>query len=121
MTALQIIAGFLAGTLASMGLGGGTVLLLYLRLFTKTDQLKAQGMNLLFFLPCAAVSVFKYLKSGLLRTKIVLPLVIFGSLGAVAGGFLTKIIETSLISRLFSLLLIAIGAKNILSVLISRK
>ncbi len=121
MSALELVAGFLAGTLASMGMGGGTVLLLYLRLFTNTDQLKAQGMNLLFFLPSAAVAVIRYVKARLIRVKIVVPLVILGSLGAVAGGFLTKIIETSYISKLFSLLLIAIGTKNIISGLFRRK
>ena len=46
----DIIAGLLSGIIGAMGLGGGAVLLIYLSLIKGTDQLKAQGINLLFFI-----------------------------------------------------------------------
>ena len=49
-----LAAGFAAGALGAMGLGGGSVLILYLTLCAGLPQLQAQGINLTFFLPCAA-------------------------------------------------------------------
>lgn len=45
----------LTGITASMGLGGGFILVIYLTVFKKMAQLEAQGVNLLFFLPIAGV------------------------------------------------------------------
>ena len=60
------LAGFAAGALGAMGLGGGGVLLLYLAL-TGTGQLAAQGVNLTFFLPIAALSLVLHRKNGLVE------------------------------------------------------
>ena len=60
MNIAALLAGLFSGILGSMGLGGGAVLVIYLSLFTETKQLTAQGINLLFFIPIAAVSVIIY-------------------------------------------------------------
>lgn len=48
------IVAFLTGITASMGLGGGFILVIYLTIFAQMPQLAAQGVNLIFFLPIAA-------------------------------------------------------------------
>ena len=55
-----LLAGLFSGVIGAMGLGGGAVLIIYLALFTDTAQLKAQGINLLFFIPIAAAAVIVY-------------------------------------------------------------
>ncbi|MBP1580771.1 MAG: sulfite exporter TauE/SafE family protein, partial [Oscillospiraceae bacterium] len=57
---------FLASVLGSMGLGGGSLLLLYLMLFTDLPQAEAQAINLFLFLPTAAVAILLHKKNGLL-------------------------------------------------------
>ena len=57
-------AGILSGMLGAMGLGGGGVLIIYLTLFANLQQQTAQGINLLLFLPCAAISVILYHRKG---------------------------------------------------------
>ena len=57
MDIIKIIAGLLSGIIGGMGLGGGAVLLIYLKLFENLNQIKAQGINLLFFIPIAAVAI----------------------------------------------------------------
>ena len=54
MNILFYISAFLTGILASMGLGGGMILILYMTLIAGMEQLTAQGVNLLFFIPIAA-------------------------------------------------------------------
>ena len=46
-------AAFLTGILASLGLGGGMILILYLTIFAGMAQFEAQGINLIFFIPIA--------------------------------------------------------------------
>lgn len=60
---VTLIVSFLTGVMASLGLGGGMVLILYLTLIAGTGQLEAQGINLFFFLPIAAVSLFFHTKN----------------------------------------------------------
>ena len=55
-----VLAAFFSGLAGSLGLGGGGVLVLYLVLALGMPQLKAQGINLLFFIPCAALSSIVY-------------------------------------------------------------
>ena len=50
MNISALLAGLFSGILGSMGLGGGGILIIYLSLFTATEQLKAQGINLIFFI-----------------------------------------------------------------------
>ncbi len=47
---LSMLAGALTGLLTGAGIGGGSLLLLYMTVFQKVPQLEAQGINLLYFL-----------------------------------------------------------------------
>ena len=69
MNWMLLPVGFLAGVCASMGIGGGFVLMLYLTLFAGLAQKDAQLFNLLFFLPVAALALFQHKKSGLIDAK----------------------------------------------------
>ena len=55
---LPLAAGFSTGILSAWGVGGGTLLLLIMTLFLGVDHTTAQGINLLYFLPTAGVSLF---------------------------------------------------------------
>ena len=50
------VVSLLSGVTASMGLGGGFVLLIYLTAFANVPQMEAQLINLIFFLPIGALS-----------------------------------------------------------------
>ena len=56
-TVIQWIAGILSGTAGALGIGGGGVLILYLVLLADVEQVRAQGINLLFFLPCGIIAI----------------------------------------------------------------
>ena len=51
------VVSLLSGLLGSLGMGAGAVLLLYLRVFGGVEQFEAQGINLIFFLPIAVLSI----------------------------------------------------------------
>ena len=62
MNILALLAGLLSGIIGAMGLGGGAVLIIYLSLFTETEQLKSQGINLLFFIFSATYFIISSLR-----------------------------------------------------------
>jgi hypothetical protein len=106
-------AGFLAGVTASMGLGGGFILIIYLSFFKDITQSAAGGINLLFFLPIAFVSGFIHFKNGLVE-KSILPLIcIAGIGGAAAGVFLTGFLNEGILRKLFAGLLVIVGLREL--------
>ena len=107
------LAGLLSGICASMGLGGGFVLLVYLTLFTQLSQLDAQLTNLVFFLPIAVLSVILHLKNPLIEKKVLLKAIVVGIIGVLIGGFLSGVIEEELLSKLFGGFILLIGLKEL--------
>ena len=111
----DIIAGLLSGIIGAMGLGGGAVLLIYLSLIKGTNQLKAQGINRLFFIPVAALSVIIYAFKKQIKWKTVLLLAASGLVGAFLGVWLTGIIGAKVVGKIFGGLLIAAGVWQVIS------
>lgn len=115
MNITALLAGLLSGIIASMGMGGGAVLLIYLNLFAGMPQLNAQGINLIFFIPTAIFSLAIYIKNKEIKFKKVLPIAGLGLLGAALGLYLTTVIEAHLLTKIFGGFLCIIGLKEIFS------
>ena len=60
---LMIVAGLLAGVVSGMGIGGGSLLIIVLVSFFGVEQILAQGINLLYFLPTAAAAIVIHIKN----------------------------------------------------------
>lgn len=104
----------LAGAFASMGLGGGMILLIYLIVFSHTDQLASQGINLMFFIPIALIAVIVHEKNKLIEWKIILPTVLSGIAGTLIGVFITDKLGSDMLSKLFAVFLIIIGIREVI-------
>ncbi len=113
MSISTIIAGFLAGIAAGMGLGGGTVLLIYLTLFTSVPQLTAQGINLFVFVPTALLAVIIYAIRRKIRWRLVLFMAPLGILGSLLGSLLLPHIPTDVLSKILGGVLIFMGASRL--------
>ena len=72
------LVGAISGICSAMGVGGGSILLLYLTAFAGCDQLSAQGINLVFFLPTALCAIIVHLKNGYVKWRSALASAIFG-------------------------------------------
>ena len=112
---IYIIAGFLSGAVGSLGVGGGGVLIVFLTLFLEYSRDEAAVMNLIFFIPIALLSVIIYLKQKQIDVKREVGLALSGLLGSVLGVYLSGVIETSLLSKIFGGILIAISIKTLFS------
>lgn len=113
MNSGALLAGLLSGIIGGMGLGGGAVLIIYLTVFKKTEQLKSQGINLLFFIPIAIVAVIIYAAKKQIKWRITIPLAIGGLIGATGGFFLTDFIGGNFTAKLFGGFLIFLGVKEL--------
>ena len=54
---VPMLAGALTGILSGFGIGGGSLLLIYMTSFAGLPQDLAQGINLLYFLPTAGAAL----------------------------------------------------------------
>ncbi len=112
---VALLAGLFSGIIGAMGLGGGAVLIIYLSLFTDMPQLKAQGVNLLFFIPTAVAAVTVYGIKKQIKWKIVLKVALWGLLGAAVGIYFADLLGGKLTSKLFGGLLVVMGVIEIFS------
>lgn len=110
-----LIAALLAGAAGALGLGGGGVLIIYLSAFASMDQLKSQGINLLFFIPLAIIAIIIHSKHHLIKWKEIIPICICGLLGAVGGSIVAGMIDASILSKIFAVGIAALGVKELFS------
>ena len=111
---LSSIVGLMAGILASMGFGGGFILVVYFALFTDLLQKGAQGINLLFFIPITILAVILHIRNKLIDVKTALFCSAFGA-AAVAGGFyVAQALDNTWLRKAFAIFIIIAGLRNIL-------
>ncbi|MDO4566065.1 MAG: sulfite exporter TauE/SafE family protein [Oscillospiraceae bacterium] len=109
------LVGLGSGLLASMGLGGGFIMVLYLAIFTDIAQQNAQGINLLFFIPIIVLSVILHLKNKLIDVPTALRCGLTGALFAVGGYYIAQAVEGEWLRRGFAVFVILAGLKDLLS------
>ena len=108
--AISTAFGFLAG----IGVGGGSLLILWLTLVLHMSQNDARVLNLLFFLPTAIISSLFRWRQGSLKIKKILPAIITGCAAAAVGVAMSRILDVVLLKRLFGGLLLITGVKELL-------
>ena len=109
------IVGMASGVLASMGLGGGFVLVVYFALFTDFVQKGAQGINLLFFIPITLIAVVIHIKNKLIDIKTAVICSLIGIPAVVAGFYLAQNIDNMWLRKAFAVFIITSGLKDLLS------
>ena len=111
---VMLIVGCALGFLAGLGVGGGSLLILWLSLVIGLDHSAARAINLLFFIPTAVIASFFRWRQGNLDIRSVLPAVIAGCICAAVFSLLSRQLDISLLKKLFGILLIITGIKELL-------
>ncbi len=110
---VSLIAGTALGFLAGLGVGGGSLLMLWLTLILGLDHSIARTVNLLFFIPSAIIaSLFRW-KQGSLQFKKVLPAILCGCIAAAVFAYFSKTTDVALIKKLFGFLLLITGIREL--------
>ena len=108
-----IITGLLAGTISGMGIGGGALLIPALGIFFGMGQQASQSINLLYFIPTAAIAVATHRKEGNIEKRGILKLALFGLLGATIGAGLAMWIDAIVLRKIFGFFLLVMGVIEI--------
>ena len=106
---LPLAVGFGTGILSAWGVGGGTLLLLIMTLFLGVDQVTAQGINLLYFLPTAGIGLLFHRKNGLLDKQVIRSAAPWGIAAAAAGALLATAVDTAILRKPFGVYLLIAG------------
>jgi uncharacterized membrane protein YfcA len=99
----SIAAGAVGGFL---GLGGGIVLVPFLTLLIGMEMHQAVALSLSAIMANSIVSSNEYLKKDFVEFKLVIPLAIFASLGAVGGSNISQYIPEGYLKVVFSVFLL---------------
>ncbi len=106
---LNIFLGTVLGYLAGIGIGGGSLLMLWLTMIVGMTQMEARSINLLFFLASAgAVSIIRFRK-GKIQFKMILPAIITGCVSAGICSLLSAKLDPQLLKKGFGVLLLFTG------------
>lgn len=112
-TPVILAVGTALGVLAGLGIGGGSILILWLTLILHMPQEAARGINLLFFLPSALIAcVFRW-KQGKLDFKKVLPAIVAGCLSAGFFSLIAASVDTELLRKPFGVILLLTGLREL--------
>ncbi len=106
---IAALAGAVTGVLSGFGVGGGTLLLIYMTAFAGVEQHLAQGINLLYFLPTAAMALPSHVKNGYVDKSALVPAIVSGLVGTALAAWVATALDVSLLRRLFGLFLLYIG------------
>jgi uncharacterized membrane protein YfcA len=104
-----LLIGFASGIVSGAGMGGGSVLIPLLTMLLGTPQKDAQTINFLAYLPAASVALLLHWQKKRTIWHLVLPVLPWGFLGAVAGLVLALIAPQELLRKLFGAFLIALS------------
>lgn len=106
---LIIIIGFFAGIIGGMGMGGGTILIPALILFANINPKIAQSVNLLSSIPMTIAALCIHIKKKNVDFQLVLPIVLFGIVGAFFGSTLAEYLSSDILRKFFGVFLLIIS------------
>ena len=106
---IAIVLGFLAG----LGVGGGSLLMLWLTMVVDMEYTDARTINLLFFLPCALTATLFHRKQGKVKLKKILPAILCGCIAAALSATIGVKADTDIIKKFFGGLLVLTGLREL--------
>lgn len=109
------LAGFFAGVLSGFGIGGGTLLMLFLTLVSGMDQRQAAGINLVYFIFCALPALWGHWKNGYLQKKPSLLAIAAGLPACIIAAVLASVLDVTLLRRCFGFFLLFVGFRELFS------
>ena len=110
---IALAVGTLFGFLAGLGIGGGSLLILWLTAVLGMEPSTARGINLLFFLPAACIACLFRFRQGTLHWKRVVPAIAAVCASAAAFSVLSGVLDLSLMKKMLGLLFLGVGIREL--------
>lgn len=112
-TPFVLLVATVLGFLSGLGVGGGSLLMLWLTLGIGMEYPEARTLNLLFFLPSAIIATIFRWKQSKLPTYKVLTAAAAGCICAGIFAYIGKHTDISLLKKLFGILLLFTGVREL--------
>ena len=110
---IAALAGAVTGVLSAFGVGGGSLLLIYMTSFAGLAQNLAQGINLVYFLPTAATALPAHFKNGYVEKKALMPAICAGLACSALTAWAATALDVDLLRKCFGGFLIVIGLREL--------
>lgn len=110
---IAVLAGAVTGVLSGFGVGGGSLLLIYMTSFAGVSQALAQGVNLLYFLPAAATALPAHFKNGYVEKGALLPAIGLGLACSALTAWAATALDVEVLRKCFGGFLIVIGLREL--------
>ena len=114
-----VLIGVAGGVIGGMGMGGGTLLIPLLTMFTSLDQHYAQAVNLLAFVPMSIVALIVHIKNKMVEGKHILIVAIPATVVSVLASLLSKIVDGKSLGVYFGIFLGVLGIYQLITCIIS--
>ena len=109
----SLIVGTVLGFLSGLGIGGGSLLIIWLTVVLGLDPQTARSINLLFFVPSAVIVCFLRFQDGTLMLRPLLPAMIAGCAAAGLFSWISTAVDIEILKKLFGTVLIVAGLREI--------
>lgn len=110
---MEIIIGIISGIITSIGMGGGTILIVALSVLQNIPQKVAQAANLFFFIPTSITAIAINIKNKNINYKVGCNIIIFGIIGSILGAMLSYKIDSRNLKKYFGIFLIIVTLHEI--------
>ena len=104
-----MILGVLCGILSGFGIGGGSLLMVWMTAIAALDQKTAQGINLLYFIPTSIAALIFHIKNHMVAWEAVIPAAICGCVTAGLSAWVAATLDVGLLRKLFGGFLLVVG------------
>lgn len=106
---ISTVLGFLSG----LGIGGGSLLILWLTMALGMAQETARSINLLFFLPSAVIACILRVRQGDLDLRKTLPAIAAGAASAAITSFIGTLTDPEVLKKPFGILLLLTALREL--------
>ena len=110
---MNILIGTLCGILSGFGIGGGSLLMVWMTAAAGIAQKTAQGINLLYFLPTAGGALIFHTKNKMICWRAVIPAAVAGCVTAAAAAWVAASMDVEILKKLFGGYLILVGISEL--------
>ena len=115
-----LLISVVSGILAGMGMGGGTLLIPALTLIMGVEQIVAQSINLLVFVPCAIVCCIIYSGQGLVDFQKGWKIALSAGVVSALAVLLAVKIASKILSIIFGSFIAVLGVVQIVVFFVKR-
>lgn len=112
---INILFGFIAGMISGFfGAGGGLILVPYMTLILKEDEVKSRATTIMCIFFMVLTSSFFYFRESFIDWKLAIKCAIGGILGGIIGSKLLINLSKSILQMFFIIFLLYAGIKMII-------